>query len=1162
MKSNRKKNAIMISGIAVLAVLALLATVGTASAAITLNVTHINVTRGAATTTLSAFNATIGAAGDVNTDSDVRLMIDSGTGMTFNLSTASLNQASCKSNNITRLGHGSIDTDKCTATTLYFNANKENTATVDWTISNIDMILTEAATANSTLRVRGAVYADSKALDLVPLAPNVARSGAAMNVTAGNNTQELKSGLMLNSTSDDPNDLYHWINLTIDRTDTNVTFDTSKNVSIINDVAGDAVDISNVLRGNYSNNDKTVSLWINNSAANVGDGINITGLYVNVSNAVTNGTVVNILVNTTPENGYEICADSTSYNFTVWTPRISYYPGPTNNNVTACNNTQLLDSGPIINSTVANDLGLGEWINLTIDTTYDVTFDTSKNGSIVNAVGSDAVDISNVLHGNYSSDHKTVGLYINALVGTVDDGINISGLYVNVSCDVPNGTVMNVSVYTTPKNGSLVPIVSTLYNFTVWTPSIFKRATDDIFVDNLGIVNCTINYIAINSTVDNDIGNNTFINLSLLSGPIRFVKEWIGITATNKTGGSLNVNLSSTLKDIDDYMMRIPVNSSSNVGNWVNISGINVTIPSAQASAMTTGNHTHYINVTTMPFNGTCAATLNATGVNLTVIKLAPDGVNNVTANKSAKIGTAVPLTFNVTNSTYGKTFGGKGVTFEVDDTSYGLSPASGTTDIYGNVSVTVTLPSAMGSANITAYLTDNANINDTIRVNATAGPVTGLLVTHDGPKLKSNVAWENNMTVIVYAVDAGGNKNNTAINSVTLTVTGTAVVNDTAAVAMVAGVAAWDVYDMNAESVTLTATSPGLTTGTNDTEFTEPVTGITVTATPISITADKSNTTIKAQLTGATGDVHVAGVNITFTSMNATLALFGNFTLGTTCADTVAGGYAEVNLTSNTAGTTGSVQIQATALGKMGSTPVDITAALSYITVSPSTWTLNVSETKEFSATANYSDGTSTTIDPAWSSSNTTVGTITTSGGVLTALKMGTTTITATYNSETNTSEVTVNGVLSVTANESSVITNTLTPVLFNVTDSDDIAVPGANVNLTGVSFEGIHNGTTDANGSVTIPVNATSVGTITVTASKTGYIDGTDTIEARTTGVVKGDFDGDGDIDFDDFVEFAGAYGATTCADANYNPIADFDDDCDVDFDDFVEFAGVYTG
>lgn len=53
------------------------------------------------------------------------------------------------------------------------------------------------------------------------------------------------------------------------------------------------------------------------------------------------------------------------------------------------------------------------------------------------------------------------------------------------------------------------------------------------------------------------------------------------------------------------------------------------------------------------------------------------------------------------------------------------------------------------------------------------------------------------------------------------------------------------------------------------------------------------------------------------------------------------------------------------------------------------------------------------------------------------------------------------------------------------------------------------------------------------------------------------KGDWDDDGDVDFDDFVEFAAYY---TSPPNPYDPLADFDEDGDVDFDDFVEFAGVY--
>lgn len=64
---------------------------------------------------------------------------------------------------------------------------------------------------------------------------------------------------------------------------------------------------------------------------------------------------------------------------------------------------------------------------------------------------------------------------------------------------------------------------------------------------------------------------------------------------------------------------------------------------------------------------------------------------------------------------------------------------------------------------------------------------------------------------------------------------------------------------------------------------------------------------------------------------------------------------------------------------------------------------------------------------------------------------------------------------------------------------------------------------------------------------------------LEVEASENMKGDFDGDMDVDFDDFVEFAEVYESTS-SDWNYSPIFDFDDDGNVDFDDFVEFAGVY--
>ncbi len=64
---------------------------------------------------------------------------------------------------------------------------------------------------------------------------------------------------------------------------------------------------------------------------------------------------------------------------------------------------------------------------------------------------------------------------------------------------------------------------------------------------------------------------------------------------------------------------------------------------------------------------------------------------------------------------------------------------------------------------------------------------------------------------------------------------------------------------------------------------------------------------------------------------------------------------------------------------------------------------------------------------------------------------------------------------------------------------------------------------------------------------------------INENNTSQKPGDYDQDHDVDFDDFVEFAGVYNSRA-GDGKYEPFFDFDNDMDVDFSDFVEFAGFY--
>jgi len=59
--------------------------------------------------------------------------------------------------------------------------------------------------------------------------------------------------------------------------------------------------------------------------------------------------------------------------------------------------------------------------------------------------------------------------------------------------------------------------------------------------------------------------------------------------------------------------------------------------------------------------------------------------------------------------------------------------------------------------------------------------------------------------------------------------------------------------------------------------------------------------------------------------------------------------------------------------------------------------------------------------------------------------------------------------------------------------------------------------------------------------------------------TVTIPGDIDGDGDVDFQDFIAFVASYGASV-GEPRYKPEADLDSDDDVDFDDFIIFAGNY--
>ncbi len=129
---------------------------------------------------------------------------------------------------------------------------------------------------------------------------------------------------------------------------------------------------------------------------------------------------------------------------------------------------------------------------------------------------------------------------------------------------------------------------------------------------------------------------------------------------------------------------------------------------------------------------------------------------------------------------------------------------------------------------------------------------------------------------------------------------------------------------------------------------------------------------------------------------------------------------------------------------------------ALQSITVSPPNASLSAGQQQQFSATANYSDGTSKDMSKSasWSSSDTTVATID-SSGIATAVKAGTVSITAAIQSKKGNSSLVVNA-----ATTSLAITET--------DGTNPITGGGASVLIDGVPV-----GTIDTSGSLTVSVS-----------------------------------------------------------------------------------------
>lgn len=311
------------------------------------------------------------------------------------------------------------------------------------------------------------------------------------------------------------------------------------------------------------------------------------------------------------------------------------------------------------------------------------------------------------------------------------------------------------------------------------------------------------------------------------------------------------------------------------------------------------------------------------------------------------------------------------------------------------------------------------------------------------------------------------------------------------------------------AGSATITAYSEGLhaTAAVNISSTTVTAPG-TVTNLAVSGTTDSSATLTFTQVTNGAGgaasyEIRYATGTISWGS--ATAAAAG------TCATPVAGTTVGATLTCTVNGLAASTayQFQVVAFrgtlsvnavfGSLsnvasGSTPAVPPSAttVASVTVSPSSASGNVGQSAQFSATAYNSSGTALTGQTfTWSSSNTSVVTVTASG-YATAVGSGSATITATDGGKTGQASVSVAG-----------STTTGTPASITVSPATASVTVGGTQQFSATVYDA--SGTALSGQTVTWSSSNTSIATVSVGGLVTTLLTGTVTITA-TDGSVKG--------------------------------------------------------
>src|SRR5881227_2202945 len=234
-----------------------------------------------------------------------------------------------------------------------------------------------------------------------------------------------------------------------------------------------------------------------------------------------------------------------------------------------------------------------------------------------------------------------------------------------------------------------------------------------------------------------------------------------------------------------------------------------------------------------------------------------------------------------------------------------------------------------------------------------------------------------------------------------------------------------------------------------------------------------------------ATLNITNAGTNLTSITLSPVAA---SVPVNTTQQFTATGNYSDGSSRDLTALAAGSTNISATLGSISNSTSLTVTApTISSISVTPVGLTLGIGINQQYTATATYSDGSSQDLvnGVTWSSSTTSVATVNNSG-LVTTVGAGTTTITATVGSFSDSSTLTV-----VAAHLLSIAVSPATPSIAVGTTQQFSAVG---------TFD---DGSTQLLTSVTWSSSAASVASVSSSGLATAVGTGSTTITASSGGV-----------------------------------------------------------